>query len=99
MTHTGEMSVHTIHKYVLEIEDEQTIEVSSTYRALTAQMQECELCLWCEVWTNAPKRKVKVLVFGTGNPIEQRISDYAYVGTVQTHNGKGVWHVYVERQD
>lgn len=79
---------------------------------LSVQVQNDELCLWAVVNLRPqrfgqssklldrelPRRRV--LVTGTGNPMpaaySEKNSDWKYLGTVQTHGGAGVWHVFIE---
>jgi hypothetical protein len=84
----------TIHKFVLEVTDEQRIEIPSAHSILTVQLQDKRICLWAIVDTNSPKTTRYFRIVGTGNPFNDCM-DFTYIGTVQMENGKLVWHVFV----
>ena len=85
-----------IWKVPLEITDEQTVNLPWGAEPLTVQVQGDELCLWAKVDTTNPGLAHTVHIYGTGNPIPDEDPDYpeAYIGTVQTHGGALVWHVF-----
>lgn len=83
-----------IYKYVLEITDEQFVAMPSAAKLLAFQMQSSTPCLWALVDTsNKPSRR-RLWIFGTGNPIPIKHSEFAYqyVGTIQ--QGGFVWHLF-----
>ncbi len=87
-----------IFKYLLAIEDEQTVEMPEGASPLTAQIQRSAemdgLFLWAVVNPDNPKRKYRVRIVGTGNPFDDAAFWFGgYVGTVQ--DGDFVWHVFV----
>lgn len=90
-------SRRTIHKYVLEIADRQTIDVPPSFDPLCVQVQDGRLCLWAEVEfdrllhdTDTHQRIIEI--YGTSNPIGDSFFS-SYVGTAQMPDGL-VWHVY-----
>ena len=82
-----------IHKYELEIQDEQIIEVDATFHPLSVQCQRGALVLWVIVSSpvlNIVKRRI--VIHGTGNPFENGWAG-KHLGTVQMPDGL-VWHVF-----
>ncbi len=82
----------TIHKYHLEIVDEQAIGMPAGAVVLSVQHQLGKLVLWALVDTTMHERRRCFRVVGTGDPFEGYTSDWRHVGTVQM-NGL-VWHVF-----
>lgn len=52
-----------------------------------------ELDLWALVVPGAPARRYRFLICGTGNPVPPERGPF--VGSVTTHGGQLVWHVWV----
>lgn len=84
----------TIWKYRLDVIDEQTIEVPFEAKALSVQMQNAELCIWCLVKTDNKLVPMHIRIFGTGHPVVD-VPDKSYVGTFQ--EGWFVGHVFAFR--
>lgn len=88
--------MRTIHKAVLPVMSEQAIYVQG-FRFLRVGKQNNEICMWYECMPNekdVPLEKVTILCFGTGQPINYTDKEIKYLGTVITHDGRGVWHFY-----
>lgn len=83
----------TIYKYKLELTDKQIILMPVGAQILCAQLQEYNPTLWAMVDTLSPLEERIIYTFGTGNPINIDHKDI-YIGTVQTSNGRFVWHVF-----
>ena len=81
-----------IWKWPLEITDRQAVTLPRNARILTAQMQGDVLCIWTECDPTGGGEARTFSVYGTGNPMPE--SPGLYIGTVQTHGGALVWHVY-----
>lgn len=81
----------TIHKFPLQIVDEQTIDLPINYNALCVQVQNGIPCLWAEVNTNTITFPKTFKMVGTGHPIFFDES-FSYLGTVQIDGL--VWHIY-----
>lgn len=82
----------TIHKYIIQKEsylEKFTIFTSVNGRALDAQIQNGELCIWIEI-NSSHKCYKEFGIFGTGHPIPE--FDVRYISTVQ--EGGLVWHIY-----
>ena len=82
----------TIFKYPLSTTDEQVIDMPADAEILCVQVQRDVPCVWARVTDGPCCKPVKILVFGTGHPIEQNPG--RYVGTYQLHGGAVVFHVY-----
>ncbi len=52
-----------------------------------------ELDMWALINPDAPLRTYRFLVCGTGHPVPENRG--AFVGSVTTHGGQLVWHVWV----
>ncbi len=83
----------TIHKYALEISDEQGIYMPQGAELLTVQMQYGHPCVWALVDTDAPPCLRGFAIRGTGHPA-RGLSRKDYVGTVQDRGGSLIWHVF-----
>lgn len=82
-----------IYKYPLEIKGKTKIELARGGKPLAVQMQNGQLMLWAEIDNKAVCTLRTVTIVGTGQPIY----DYGdYIGTVQTHGGQYIWHVYIK---
>lgn len=97
----------TIHKYYLNITDQEAIETHEGWKPLSVQFQKGCLCLWAMVNTKAPVVKRNTYVRGTGhdcddlvirNDLVYRKTVARYVGTVQQAMPSGVlvWHVFAQ---
>jgi hypothetical protein len=94
--------VTTIHKYTLEITDEQILTLPYGARLLHVDMQMGQPRLWALVDTEAVKQDRFIRIFGTGNPIEAKDLDrLVHIGTFQDdrHMLPAVWHVFEEHED
>lgn len=100
----------TIHKFPIEITDEQVVQMPAGARVLTAQVQPVPgdldstlggpVCLWALVENDNAMVPRRVSVRGTGHPMADKRGAGPdaedYVGTVQ---GNGlVFHVFVRPQ-
>jgi hypothetical protein len=80
----------TIHKYIIDITDEQLIQIPEEAEILHAGLDPRGYpCLWARVDTDKPFESVKIIVAGTGNPLPE----------VGRHLGSFtqnffVWHVF-----
>jgi hypothetical protein len=82
----------TIHKYTIEAMGEQHIEMPEGAHILCAQMQHGVPQLWAIVDPSMPSRRRDIRVYGTGHPVED--GEHRYLGTLQTHGGALVFHVF-----
>lgn len=84
-----------VFKYVIEVSGFQEVEMPSGADILTAQIQYDKICLWALVNDDNPKEKRRIIVAGTGHPIEYE-GILAFIGTIQELNGQLIWHVFEE---
>lgn len=88
----------TIHKYLLSVNDEQTIFMPYGAKILTVQMQHGYPFLWALV-EPVPTHALlpcKILVRGTGHDCP---SVGRYIGTFQMNGGSLVFHVFEDQQN
>lgn len=83
-----------IFKYVLDIEDVQTVELPEGAEILSVHNQNELLCLWALCNPDAPKEARTIHIFGTGNPVCDNPG--RFIGTVLMWHGQLVWHVFEE---
>ena len=97
--------MRTIYKYPLETVDTQIIEVPGIFgfgnsfnkQFLCIDVQYGVPCLWCIVDTDSKsKRKIKLRIVGTGNPMPEFLGNEDYLGSYQLLDGQFVGHVFVE---
>ena len=96
MTEQNKQYGYAVWKFPLKVTDVQEIEIDHSASLLDVQMQRDQLCLWaiCNVNNTAVKRKI--FIKGTGHKID--FSEVGkYIGTVQTHGGGLVWHVFADK--
>ena len=83
----------TIWKYPLEITDKQMIELPIGAEILSVIAQGDVPTLYAVVDPGQQaKVEIKVRVVGTGHPLGS--PELPFVGTVSTHGGSLVWHVF-----
>ena len=93
----------TIYKYPFPIQDDVKIILPIDAVVLSIQQQSPHdqfLQLWALTNPTTPETKVyQFKVFGTGHPIPDNIMQtHKYVTTIITHNGRAVWHIFIERE-
>jgi len=88
----------TIWKYPLQLTDVQLIEMPVGADILSVANQHNELCLWARVnpLADVAKRNRMIAIVGTGKPAPDPDSA-EFIGTVLTHGGDLVWHVFAKR--
>lgn len=85
----------TIYRYVLVIEDEQDVNMPFGHRILSVKRHRehpSRLEMWALVDTDTPSTVKKISIRGTGHPMQG--NEGQFIGTVQTHDGMFVWHVF-----
>ena len=88
--------MNTIHKYTLEITDEQFVTLPQWSKILTVQVYGGKLCLWAVVDKEEKRTQDRCIrIIGTGNPVVDA-SQLKYIGIVQMSGG--VWHVFEKEQ-
>lgn len=61
---------------------------------LTAQIQLNQLVLWALVDPSKPTTQRKLIVEGTGQPIQWAASQLTYISTFQLYGGAEIYHVF-----
>ena len=82
-----------IFKYELRVMGLNQLEIPKGHQVLTVQMQKGIMCLWVLVDPEETTQEIRIVVVGTGHPIE---SNLHYIGTVQQLGGSLMWHVFEE---
>ncbi len=83
----------TIWKYILPIQDTQTITMPRGSKPISVGAQWGSLCLWVEIDPREPENiEMPIEIRGTGHPLDG--SEHHFLGTVVMHEGALVWHVY-----
>ena len=83
----------TIWKFILPLRGQISLALPQGALILSVQNQREQVCLWVVVDPRAPFEPRHFEIVGTG----QRITDperLRFIGTVQTHVGDFVWHVF-----
>ena len=86
------MKEEKIYKYVLDILDVQDIEMPAGAKILCVENVNDTECMWVRVKTDAKMETRRVLIVGTGHPLN--VGTAKYVGTAPTVGGRLVWHVF-----
>ena len=88
--------MNKISKYKLENVDKQTIELHLPARILSIMEQNDDIVLYSVVDddNSIPKIPIDILVVGTGDVLEDDISLYTFIGTVELFGGQEMWHVF-----
>lgn len=86
----------TIYKYPLILKDRQQIELPTSAKFLSLQVQNSTPTMWCMVDTDDLESikstyMASIYIFGTGQEVTCS-DDYTFLGTVQ--QGSYVWHVF-----
>jgi hypothetical protein len=86
---------YTVFKYGLDIADEQVLQLPAGARILYVgqqPLQKAPLQLWAHIDKRASLVSRKIVMYGTGHPMPAEPGKF--LGTVLTHGGTMVWHVY-----
>ncbi len=81
----------TIHKYPLQLKEQQKIHLHEDAQILYAGEQNGDLFLWARVNTDFDTELRTIQVYGTGHEVNE--FDLGYISTVQMQNGL-VFHVF-----
>lgn len=103
------IKITTIHKYPLEIKDEQIITIpfiyTGLYTALNIKKQILKLdvqneipCLWTMVDDKAYKRDIKVTIYRTGYECPELIENYIDSFQICSHDIQDFYHVFVKEK-
>lgn len=86
----------TIHKYPINIVDEQQILLPENAIIISTAIQRGVLCLWAIVDTEEKMESRTIRIVGTGH--EMYSDDLRFIGTVQQMEGQFIWHVFEKRK-
>jgi hypothetical protein len=84
-----------IYRYPIQITDYQELKLPVDSKILTVDVVRGEPSIYALVDPHACTERISVYIYGTGNPIGDTILNQKYIGTIQTHQGMCVWHVFV----
>lgn len=85
-----------IYKYPLNLVEHQFISLPVGAKPLAVKMQREDVCLWALIDAENEMETKSVYIFGTGNPIEEDLTDATYLGTVLMAQDAFVWHVFIK---
>lgn len=84
----------TIYKYVLKLEDEQTIRMPNGAQILYVAIQHASVTMWVRIDTDNEPRNYRIFCRGTGHPFSG--DEGRHIGTVFIHDGALVFHYFAE---
>lgn len=87
-----------VFKYQLPISDAVKVYMPKDAKVLCVQVQNGQPCIWASVNPDKELEERQFRIAGTGHTIEDGIVDN-YIGTVQLHDGKLVFHVFEVRYE
>lgn len=93
-------AVRTIHRYQLPVAEhpELDLPVGSTVLHIAPSRSPLDrIDLWAIVDADpaAPVDRYRFAVVGTGHPLPKGVDQRDHLGTVSSHSGRGVWHVFL----
>jgi hypothetical protein len=88
------MNEHVIYKYKILITDEFVLNLPLNSKLLSVAEQDGDMVLYAMVIPELGLHPVKIRVIGTGNPMPGDMSEYKFLGTVKTYNGRLMWHIF-----
>jgi hypothetical protein len=85
-----------VWKYKLPITDNHFIEMPIGSKVLSADIQNDEICIWVEVFTEETKKEMKTLYLrGTGHTIlVDESNKLKFIGTLLLRGGSIVFHLF-----
>jgi len=81
-----------IWKWMLDIQDRQTMMMPRGAKLLGIQIQNATPCLWALCEPLAPKEPRCIAIYGTGHLIVENPGEY--IGTFQVSGGAFVFHAF-----
>ena len=88
----------TIFKYPLKIQDSQDISIPEGAEFLSVMEQNNLPVVYFLVDPSRDQFPLEFILLGTGHPFqEDYLEGCLYLGTVSTHNGQLVWHIFAEQ--
>lgn len=89
--------MNTIHKFELDIEDEQAVGIKGLIKVLSAEEQYDNLVLYAMVDTdNKEVSKVRIAIRGTGHPLGILFTQpNKFLNTIKLRNGMLMLHIFL----
>lgn len=85
--------MNTIWKFPLDLIHYQQVSMPEGARILSVQTQSERITLWALVDDTTPNTDWRTIeIVGTGHQLSE--APRSYIGTVQTHDGAFVWHLF-----
>lgn len=85
---------YAVWKFPLDACDHQVLVMPEGAKLLCVQTQFGCPCIWALVWCEAPKVSRRIIIHGTGHPVEPTTTEHDYVGTFQLSGGSLIFHVF-----
>lgn len=84
-----------IYKYPLEVKASQIVKLPLESEFLLVIEQDNLPMMYFMVDPTKAERPIEFRVLGTGQSLEDDyLQGFSYLGTVPTHNGRPVWHIF-----
>ena len=97
------MNEKVIYRYPIKLVEEQEIYINSSgdYDGVKKQILKIDTIrdipfMWCLVQPNAPKRKVKLRLYGTGWEMPEDILRQNYLGSFILEDYGEIYHVFID---
>jgi len=84
-----------IYKYTIPVKMYYTLNIYKGFTVLSIQAQGDCICMWAAVDITAEMVTVDLCILATGQSMDEQYPYYG--GTVQTHEGMFVWHIFSNR--
>jgi len=94
-----DLPMKTIWKFPIEVVDEQIIAIQHGAKILSVRVQHEVPYLWALVDTAQRNVLRTIRTYGTGHTISSLPDDSEYVGMLFLHDGRLVFHVFIDRQE
>ena len=85
---------YSIWKYPLDITNKQKIIMPKGAKILSVQNQNHSPTIWALINTEAVPEEREIYCFGTGEPLNTKVNELIFIGTVQNNNGSLVFHIF-----
>lgn len=83
-----------IYKYIIN-NYKQRLVIEGCERLLSAENQNGNIVVYAQVNSNLTNRSIfDFLVVGTGEEINEKITDYKFLGTINQYDRGLMWHVF-----
>jgi hypothetical protein len=90
-----EVSMRTIYKYQLKLQDDQVIEIPEGAEIISAREQRGEICIWAIVPVPTEvQMKITVHIRGTGHTMPEGTANTMFIDTVMLPEVNLVFHLF-----